>query len=59
MIRDITLGQYYQADSPVHRMDPRVKITGTLFFIISLFVAKNITAYAVATICSGHGQVDI
>ena len=50
MIRDITLGQYYQADSPVHRMDPRVKITGTLFFIISLFVAKNITAYAVATV---------
>lgn len=50
MIRDITLGQYYQADSPLHKMDPRVKIVGTLVFIISLFVAGNVTAYIAATI---------
>lgn len=50
MIRDITLGQYYQADSPLHRMDPRVKIVGTFVFIISLFVAGNVTAYIAATI---------
>ena len=50
MIRDITLGQYYQADSILHRLDPRVKIMGTLFFIISLFVARNVTAYAIATV---------
>ncbi len=49
MIKDITIGQYYQTESPLHRLDPRVKIMGTLLFIISLFVAKNITSYAVAT----------
>lgn len=49
MMRDITIGQYYQTESVLHRLDPRVKITGTFIFIISLFVAKNITSYAVAT----------
>jgi len=33
MIRDITIGQYYQADSVIHRLDPRVKLMGTLIFI--------------------------
>lgn len=49
MMRDITIGQYYQTQSVLHNLDPRVKITGTLIFIISLFTAKNITSYAVAT----------
>ena len=30
MLRDITLGQYYPADSILHRLDPRVKFVGTL-----------------------------
>jgi len=50
MIRDITLGQYYQAESPIHKMDPRVKLIGTICFIISLFIFKNISAYIVATV---------
>ena len=36
MIKDITIGQYYQAESIIHRLDPRVKLMGTLVFIISL-----------------------
>lgn len=48
MIKDITLGQYYQADSPIHRLDPRVKITGTLVYMISLFIFNNIYCYALA-----------
>ena len=50
MIRDITLGQYYPVDSVLHRLDPRTKLFGTMIFIISLFVANNIGAYAVATL---------
>lgn len=50
MLRDITLGQYYQADSVLHRMDPRVKLTGTFVYIIALFMAKNLLGYLVATI---------
>ena len=33
MIRDITIGQYYPADSPLHRMDARVKITVSILNI--------------------------
>ena len=41
MLRDITLGQYYQTDSVIHRLDPRVKLSGTILFILSLFFFKN------------------
>ena len=30
MIRDITLGQYYGVESPIHRLDPRIKIIATI-----------------------------
>ncbi|MBR1478242.1 MAG: energy-coupling factor transporter transmembrane protein EcfT [Lachnospiraceae bacterium] len=45
MIRDITLGQYYQTDSVIHRLDPRVKLMGTVLFIIALFLYKNPIGY--------------
>lgn len=48
MLRDITLGQYYQTDSVVHRLDPRVKLVTTLLFIVSLFVVNNILGYVIA-----------
>ncbi len=38
MIRDITIGQYYPADSILHRLDPRVKFIGTIVYIVSLFI---------------------
>ncbi|MCQ2501494.1 MAG: energy-coupling factor transporter transmembrane protein EcfT [Lachnospiraceae bacterium] len=41
MLKDITLGQYYPAESILHRMDPRVKIIGTLIYIVSLFVFRS------------------
>ncbi|MDD6201929.1 MAG: energy-coupling factor transporter transmembrane component T [Lachnospiraceae bacterium] len=50
MLRDITLGQYYQTDSVIHRLDPRVKLTATLCYIISLFVVKNIWGYLLAAL---------
>lgn len=48
MLRDITLGQYYQADSCIHRLDPRVKLGSTIIFIISLFIFDSFTGYFVA-----------
>ena len=50
MLRDITLGQYYQTDSVIHRLDPRVKLATTVLFIISLFVFDGIAGYAVAAV---------
>lgn len=48
MLRDITLGQYYQTDSVIHRLDPRVKIATTLLFIVSLFIVDNFIGYLIA-----------
>lgn len=48
MIRDITIGQYYPAQSQVHRLDPRVKIVCTLAFLVSLFLQNSILGYVVA-----------
>ena len=50
MLRDITLGQYYQTESIIHRLDPRVKLAGTLTFIVSLFLFQNYFGYLVATV---------
>lgn len=50
MLRDITIGQYYQADSKIHKLDPRTKLIGTLVFLISLFLFRNVTAFAIATV---------
>ena len=50
MLREMTLGQYYQVESRLHRLDPRVKLMGTLVFIISLFVSQKAVCYAVATV---------
>ena len=44
-MREITLGQYYPADSVLHKLDPRVKLFGTLLFIISLFIVESIPGY--------------
>ena len=50
MLRDITIGQYYPADSVIHKLDPRVKLFATLIFIISLFSFENVWGFLVATI---------
>ncbi len=48
MLRDITLGQYYQTESVIHRLDARVKLAGTLLFILSLFFFHNFIGYVIA-----------
>ncbi|MCM1119907.1 MAG: energy-coupling factor transporter transmembrane protein EcfT [bacterium] len=50
MLRDITLGQYYQTESVIHRLDPRVKLAGTLLYIVSLFIYENIAGYLLAAL---------
>ncbi|MCI8598562.1 MAG: energy-coupling factor transporter transmembrane protein EcfT [Lachnospiraceae bacterium] len=50
MIRDITLGQYYPADSILHKLDPRVKLVTTISFLVALFLVNSWVGYVVATI---------
>lgn len=39
MFRNISLGQYIPISSPLHQLDPRSKVLGTLFFILAIFAA--------------------
>lgn len=48
MIRDITIGQYFPEDSVLHRLDPRMKLVGTLVYMISLFCFQSLWGYLVA-----------
>ena len=50
MFKDITLGQYYQTDSILHRLDPRVKLSATLLYIVALFVVNSFPGYLFAGI---------
>lgn len=40
-MKNIALGQYYPAESPVHRLDPRAKIILALLYIVCSFLCKN------------------
>lgn len=48
MIRDITIGQYYHTDSVIHKLDPRVKLAGTVIFLVSLFLERSVPIYIIA-----------
>jgi len=45
MFRNITLGQYYPADSLIHRLDPRVKLLGVVVYIAAVFIIRNIWGF--------------
>lgn len=46
MLSDITLGQYFPGNSVVHRLDPRFKIIAIIFYIVGIFSANSLAAYA-------------
>lgn len=50
MIKDITIGQYYEADSKIHSLDPRLKLVGTFVFLISLFLFDNVANFVFITV---------
>ena len=40
-MKDVSFGQYYPAQSFVHRLDPRLKILFLIAYIVAIFVASN------------------
>lgn len=57
MISDITLGQYFPAPSPMHRIDPRLKICLTVYAIVLVFTARSFFTLALAAAYIGLGIV--
>ena len=50
-MREITLGQYYPTNSILHRLDPRVKLVGTLIFILAVFLHRGWIGFGCLTLC--------
>jgi energy-coupling factor transport system permease protein len=55
MFGNITLGQYFPGNSPVHKLDPRTKILLAAAYITLIFLIKSLAGYAAAFlfICLG------
>ena len=55
-MRDITIGQYYPANSVVHRADPRFKLIILIMFLVMVFFCQSffsfgfLTAFVIITI---------
>lgn len=48
MLKDITIGQYFPLNSPIHKLDPRIKIILTIFCVVLVFSASNIVSVLLA-----------
>ncbi|MBR5502661.1 MAG: energy-coupling factor transporter transmembrane protein EcfT, partial [Oscillospiraceae bacterium] len=49
-MRDITLGQYINSGSVLHKLDPRLKLVLTLCFLVVLFFFKTLEAMAAVAV---------
>lgn len=50
MLRDVTFGQYYLADSFVHKMDARVKLLLCILFMVGIFFVISFAGFAWMTL---------
>lgn len=51
-MKGMTLGQYYPADSVIHRMDPRIKIICSIAYIVASFLCKNFFSFILLVVSS-------
>ena len=45
-MNNIALGQFYPSSSPMHRLDPRMKIIIAIAYIVASFLCKNVISFA-------------
>ncbi|MDD3242308.1 MAG: energy-coupling factor transporter transmembrane component T [Eubacteriales bacterium] len=45
MFKNMTLGQYFPGNSPIHRLDPRTKLLATVAYIVLIFLVKTFWGY--------------
>ncbi|MCD7845024.1 MAG: energy-coupling factor transporter transmembrane protein EcfT [Oscillospiraceae bacterium] len=50
MLKDITLGQYFPDDTPIHRLDPRTKLILTVVYIAALFMVGSVGGYVLTAL---------
>lgn len=49
-MRDLTLGQYYPTNSPVHRADPRIKLVILILYMVTVFFCDSFFSFAFMTL---------
>lgn len=49
-MRDVALGQYYPAESVIHRLDPRFKLIAVLVYIVAIFFIQTFMVYALLAV---------
>ena len=59
VLTDITIGQFFPGNSLLHRLDPRIKLVLTFFYIVLVFIPQNwlgllvaVAFLVVAILCS-------
>ena len=45
MLKDVTLGQFFPGQTPIHKLDPRTKLVFVILYIVVLFLAKWFVSY--------------
>ncbi|MBQ8062957.1 MAG: energy-coupling factor transporter transmembrane protein EcfT [Clostridia bacterium] len=53
MVKDITIGQYFPGQSVIHKLDPRMNLVLTLFFIVFIFVCHNFWSLGLMVVTLG------
>lgn len=53
MIKNITIGQYIPGDTIIHKLDPRIKIVGSILFMVILFLVKELWVFGIIAACLG------
>ena len=49
-MRDVSFGQYYPAESVIHRLDPRVKLVSAILYIVAMFFIKTFTGFGIIAV---------
>ena len=57
-MKGVSFGQYYPANSIIHKMDPRFKILVAITFIVATFLCKSAVSFA-ALLCVGLALIFI
>ncbi len=46
-MKNVALGQYYPARSPLHILDPRIKLILAMLYIVTAFLCKNLLGFGI------------
>ena len=57
MLSDVTMGQFFPGKSVMHRLDPRIKMCLTVYFIVLIFCSKNFVTLGATILMSLLGVV--